>query len=45
MCHWFWFVSRHLVFKVTDVIGVTFPPRWFVKTSKLLCEFHRFMVG
>ena len=31
-------------FKVTDVIGFTFAPHWFVKTSTLLHEFHRFMV-
>ena len=32
--YWFWFVSRHLVlFKVTDVIGITFAPHWFVKNK------------
>ena len=46
-------MSRHLVFTATDVIGFTFaprwfgfpfPPHWFVKTSKFIREFHRFMV-
>ena len=28
---WFWFVSRHLVFKVTDEIVIAFAPHWFWK--------------
>ena len=36
MGHWFCVVSQHLVFELTDVTGIIFPPRWFVKTSKLL---------
>ena len=34
--HWFRFVLCHLVFKVTHVIGITFAPQWFVKTSKFM---------
>ena len=28
-----------------DVIAFTFAPHWLVKTSKILCEFHWFMIG
>ena len=33
--------------KVAEVIaiGFTFAPHWFVKTSRLLHEFHSFIVG
>ena len=39
LCH------ASLVFKVTDPTGFSFAPRWVVKASKLLRDFHRFMVG
>ena len=36
---------RFQSFKVTNVIGFNFAPTWFVKTSRLLREFHWFVVG
>ena len=33
MWNWFLFVSRYLAFKITDMIGFTFAPHWFVKMS------------
>lgn len=39
------FVLSCLVFKGADVIGFSFAPNWFLKMSKLLCEFHQFIVG
>ena len=38
-------VTPFFFFKATDVIGFTFAPHWFVKTGKLLREFHQFVVG
>mgnify|MGYP000311996952 FL=1 len=33
MWNWFLFVSRYLAFKITDMIGFTLAPHWFVKMS------------